>query len=354
MKISTVIGLNFGDEGKGNIAQALSSEHQTTAYVRFNGANQVGHTIIHNGIRHISSSFGAGVLKNNPVFYSKHTALNYRIAIAESVILDTKGVKNPKIIIDENAIVITPFDAEQANKLKNGTSTGIGLNQALQREKNHYHLRFRDILYSSVFAIKLAQVYKYYYHKSIDKQKLNDMVEEMNNFKSMFQVVTTKDWYKELNSFDHIIFEGGQGIMLDKHCGFYPYVTHSNTTMKNAAQIIKRLRGNLVNMYYVTRSYNTRHGVGPLLNDTGIDNLPTDKTNVANPHQGVFVKTILPLEQLEYAIRCNRKYEPEFIKRNLVITHVDELAFPHSEVTLKHRLGVSNIIYVRTPELKSI
>jgi adenylosuccinate synthase len=144
------------------------------------------------------------------------------------------------------------------------------------------------------------------------------------------------------------IFEGGQGIMLDMDYGFFPHVTRSNTTSKNAVEILKKhgLSGKSIHTYYITRAYQTRHGNGPMTNvgmDTGyIQNNPLE-TNTSESFQGEFRKTVLDLDLLKYALDCDN-YRNPVSRRSLVITCLDQIKNAEEiPVTIQGQLCLKNI-----------
>ena len=71
MKNFVIIGLGFGDEGKGLITDYFCSKLKNPLVIRFSGGHQVGHTVIYNDIRHMFSNFGSGTLRNIPTYWSK-------------------------------------------------------------------------------------------------------------------------------------------------------------------------------------------------------------------------------------------------------------------------------------------
>lgn len=87
-----VIGLGFGDEGKGITTDYLCSKTKNPLVVRFCGGSQVGHTVVHNGIRHVFSSFGSGTLRGVPTYWSHKCALDPIGMLNELDVLKEKGI----------------------------------------------------------------------------------------------------------------------------------------------------------------------------------------------------------------------------------------------------------------------
>ena len=123
-----VLGSAFGDEGKGLTTSFLCSITKNPLVVRFNGGHQAGHTVIHNGIRHVFSNFGSGTLDNTPTYWSEYCTVDPTGVIREGDSLNEKGIA-PNIAFNGNAMVTTPFDIYSNQKRErdvNHGSVGVG------------------------------------------------------------------------------------------------------------------------------------------------------------------------------------------------------------------------------------
>jgi adenylosuccinate synthase len=134
--------------------------------------------------------------------------------------------------------------------------------------------------------------------------------------------------YDYLNQFENIIFEGSQGIMLDMSHGIFPHVTYGSTTSKNALEIIKKLDGftntEQIEIYYITRCYQTRHGAGWMSNEDSITLTNTqDEINVYNEWQKNFRIGEIDYKLLKYAYSIDNLYSKD-IPKNLVVTCLDQ------------------------------
>lgn len=219
--------------------------------------------------------------------------------------------------------------------ISNGT-VGVGFGKTIERNENFYNLYFQDLFYPSILEEKLNSIYYNYYKcgKNIDFQEFIEDCKKLIETKGikMFQ-------YKDLQHlFKNQIFEGSQGILLDQHHGFFPNVTRSNTTSKN----IIELAPDLDEIYYVTRTYQTRHGNGYMSSHLDKPNLINheNETNVTDPFQGTFRYCNLDIELLRYAIQCDSNYSGNLIKKNLIITCNDQYS-----LTEKKLREIENIIY---------
>jgi adenylosuccinate synthase len=114
-----------------------------------------------------------------------------------------------------------------------------------------------------------------------------------------------------LKSFDTLIFEGAQGLLLDQGHEYFPYVTRSNTGMKNVSELISKLgyENEEIEIVYATRAYLTRHGAGPFSTELPEKPYPkiVDLTNVPNPYQGTLRYGLLDLDMLSKTIHDDLK-----------------------------------------------
>lgn len=346
MKVSIVLGMGFGDEGKGAFVNYLCSKSENPMVVRFNGGHQVGHTVVVDDKRHVFSNFGSGTLLNTPTYWSEYCTVNPMGVLKEGNVLRSFGL-NPQLIFNANAMITTPFDTLRNLKLDGGHNhgtVGVGFGTTIQRNDDHYHLYVRDLMYPAIrdAKIKLLQE-KYYGYVSPDNSRTKMVIDEFklacDDMISRYLVVDNLN-----NLLDkELIFEGGQGIMLDMDYGFFPHVTRSNTTSKNAMEIINKLGivadKKSVRTYYVTRAYQTRHGNGPMTNEgmdiSYIKENPLE-TNVNDGFQGVFRKSPLDLDLLKYAFSCDRYHNP-LSRKSIVTTCLDQVpeVFP---VTIQGKL----------------
>lgn len=360
-----VLGALFGDEGKGSTVNFLIGEKVNPLVVRFNGGHQVGHTVVHNEHRHIFSNFGSGTLQNIATYWSKYCTVNPVGVYNEYKGLENIGIK-PQIYFDENAIITTPFDIvrNHTNEKKNGHgSVGVGFGTTIQRNEDYYKLYARDLKYPSIRNAKLESIRQNYYNIKYSEFDFNnpntftyrmklivdDFINACDFLVDNFEIVNPKTF--KFNKFD-LIFEGGQGILLDMDYGFFPNVTRSNTTSKNVFKLINEygLNVSTINTYYVTRTYQTRHGNGYMSNeDLDISYIKENpnETNVTNQYQGNFRKSVLDLDLLKYSFDCDNYHNNNTHKSNktLVVTCLDQV--PNEiPVTINGKLTVIEPIYL--------
>jgi len=339
MNVSVVVGLGYGDEGKGSFVNYLASRNKNSLVVRFNGGHQVGHTVVIGDNRHVFSNFGSGTFQGVPTYWSEYCTLSPVGILREGNALREMGV-NPKLYINANAMVTTPFDILKNHKLeeknKHG-SVGVGFGTTIQRNEDHFHLYARDLLYPLVRDEKLRLLINTYYGFNFDsksespqhattRKMYDDFIAACDDLVSRYEIVDNFIGFLDRE----LIFEGAQGIMLDCDYGFFPHVTRSSTTSKNVWELIKKYNIPVsdATTYYITRAYQTRHGNGYMTNeglDTSYIKENPNETNIYN-YQGNFRKSILDLDLLKYALSCDRYHNPVTqSKKKIVITCLDQV-----------------------------
>jgi adenylosuccinate synthase len=318
MAYKAVIGLGFGDEGKGLMTDYLCSQATQPLVVRFSGGQQAGHTVVAEGIRHVFSNFGSGTLKGAASYFSPYCTIEPVGLINELSTLLDKGIA-PCLFIDGKCPITTPHDiyANQQNAAHG--SCGVGVGDTLNREENFYSLTFADLAYPWVLASKLQHL-KAFYPNTPPTLAFTDFLECCDLISHSPYINLCHDLP---SGYSDIIFEGSQGLLLDQHYGFFPHVTRANTGSKN---IVNLVASDDIAFFLITRAYQTRHGNGPMSNEHiphTIYHNPAE-TNVSNRYQGEFRRTLLDVSLLEYAI-----HKDDVIRRaahkTLVITCVDHI-----------------------------
>jgi len=328
MSTKAVIGLGFGDEGKGLTTEYLCSQDpENTMVVRFSGGHQAGHKVLKGNVEHVFSSFGAGTLSGCPTYWSKNCTVEPVAFWNEFSILKEKGI-SPKIYIHPECQITTIYDVfanRNSVEVKHGT-TGTGFFRTKKRNLDGISLSAKLVFTGSWFEIlqKLQEIVVYY--KVVDEDLNVDI------FTDAVQKIRESLLSRNLFLLDEIpnqpynkVFEGSQGLMLDEHIGYMPHCTPSDITPK----AILDMGYPLDEVFLVTRAYQTRHGNGPMTNEKyPIKPVNNEKeTNVSHRFQGEFRTTILDLDQL---IRAKEKgideVVPKNTKVNLVVTCMDQLS----------------------------
>ena len=352
-----VIGLLFGDEGKGITTDFLCEKDnfRNKIVIRFSGGQQAGHNVRIGDITHIHSNFGSGTLRGVPSYFSEHTVIYPVTIYREQKVLESKGVK-PKLYIHPSANVSTPYDIAYNRimeaKNRHG-SCGMGIGATMVRSENTgYQLKAIDLTNINVFKAKLNNIQRYYSSKLSFNDRLEFVKYVDEEMKFFFNAIDKLDFsvknYNFLNQFSELIFEGSQGILLDMDHGFFPNVTYANTTSKNALEICEKLSipKNQIEIHYVSRCYQTRHGNGWMSNEEGVELINNkDEINVHNEWQLGLRLGEIDYDLINYAINIDSIYS-EGIKKALVMTCLDQrpgFKVDYSKIIYENRYSFDKI-----------
>lgn len=379
MRASIVLGLGYGDEGKGLVTDYLCSHNpEESLVIRFSGGQQCGHNVVIGEKSHIHSSFGSGTLRGVPSYFTEDCTVYLPSVHIEKQVLKEKGV-TPKLTIHPLAKLTTPYDVAFNRFCHNfyGTNqtVGLGVGATMSRDaEGMFKLNAVDLANPYIVASKLDQIRSYYTAKikamfSIDRIKkgflapeaiwteflLKDMKEDIELFNNLIDAdLFEVKGYDALRA-DYLIFEGSQGILLDKDHGVFPYVTYANTTSKNAMVLCDRLRVQ-PQIYYVTRAYQTRHGEGPMSGEI-LDNQKEWRegiekgleTNIYNKYQGHLRRGRLSYDDLNYAMDVDRIYNRDVLK-HMVVTCMDHVNYDFQRSKIRH--NIYTYLGSRSPDSK--
>jgi adenylosuccinate synthase len=343
VKASVVIGAGAGDEGKGLITDLLASR-QPSVVVRFNGGAQAGHTVVtHTGRRHVFQHVGAGALTGAGTFLARRFIVNPIFFVKEYRKLVGHGVY-PDIAVDPDCLVTVPWDLmiNHAIEKKRGDgrhgSCGAGIFETVVRSGMVFVLTAADLINQKTLKNKLQFIRHKYVPERMEELGLDELHPQWKDdgiieqflkdcalFRDVVRFFTWRD-YASRRRDEHFIFEGAQGLLLDAKHENFPHVTPSRTGLPNVVELAKEVGITDLDVYYVSRTYLTRHGAGPLpLEWTSPPAGITDSTNVENEHQG----------KLRYAPICYRPLvkrikddllHADRLKTNpkFVLTHLDQ------------------------------
>ena len=281
----TVIGAQWGDEGKGKIVDWLSN--QADIVFRFQGGNNAGHTIVVNKKKIALSLIPSGIIRKNTLSIIGNGVVVNPIALLEEIDkLKKLGLKiSPKnLIISESATIIFSFhrniDKIRENRKgpnKIGT-TGRGIGPAYEDKVGRRAIRLGDLKNQKSLEEKVKNILDY--HNIILsglKSKLlsfDETMDEINSFKNRILKYiqrTSPILNKAKADRKKILFEGAQGVLLDVDHGTYPFVTSSNTVPSSASTgsgvSIKQI-GFILG---IVKAYTTRVGSGPFPSELKCD-----------------------------------------------------------------------------------
>ena len=265
-----VIGLQWGDEGKGKIVDYLSEKFDLVA--RYQGGNNAGHTVIVEDVTYKLNLIPSGVIRGKVCFLGQGIVLDPDHFLKEYQQICEK-ISNPNIYLSSNIPLILPYH-KQLDKINESILTGEdkigttakGIGPAYQDKVGRKSIKLYDIKSLDKIKEKLESIKKFY------DPVLNAYQEEAINIDQYLTILDS--FYKEVgslivdNSFikknfnqQKILFEGAQGALLDLDHGSYPFVTSSNTISSNI------MIGSGLQVDYQTvgifKAYATRVGNGP-------------------------------------------------------------------------------------------
>jgi len=272
-----VIGLQWGDEGKGKVVDLLTDQAQ--AVVRFQGGHNAGHTLVIGGKKTILSLIPSGILHANVrCLLGNGVVLSLEALFKESEMLIAEGIPVferlrvspacPLILSSHVALDRAREKARGANAI--GT-TGRGIGPAYEDKVARRALRVSDLFHRERFAAKLGEILDYHNfvlqrYFSLPPVDFQTVLESNLALGERLQpLVADVTGILEKLSVEgrNVLFEGAQGAMLDVDLGTYPFVTSSTTTAGGAASGTGLGPRRLNEVLGIVKAYATRVGAGP-------------------------------------------------------------------------------------------
>ena len=277
MAVDLLLGLQWGDEGKGKIVDVLTSSYDIIA--RFQGGPNAGHTLEFEGNKHVLHTIPSGIFHPKAVnLIGNGVVIDPIVFMKEIEALEPYNIDfNKKLLISKKAHLILPTHrlldaASEASKVKakiGSTLKGIGPTYMDKTGRNG--IRVGDIM-----AVDWEDKYKRLTKKHIGMLKsYNTSVEfdledlEINFFKSIkalkkFELVDSEQYLIEAQKKgSKILAEGAQGSLLDIDFGTYPFVTSSTTTAAGACTGLGVAPNKIKEVFGIFKAYVTRVGSGP-------------------------------------------------------------------------------------------
>lgn len=361
-----IIDAGYGDSGKGLMTDYFCHQLSNTnkIVIRYNGGAQAGHNVVlPDGTKHEFHHFGAGTLQEVPTYLARDFIVNPMVYCKERNMLHSL-ITVPLIRIHPDCRVTTPYDMllnqiiENSRDNRHG-SCGLGIYETITRhnvipltvsmlygmklpEFNTLMNSIKSYVYDRLFnlGIELTDEYKELLELNVTDAFINDIQELLYS--------SVSQYYKDISSmYDVYIFESAQGLLLSEKHGVMPHLTPSDPGLEQPLAISELMGVNVVNVCYVTRSYTTRHGNGPLHNEKtaeelGLKNL--NETNVTNEFQGKFRYAPLDINAITKTIHDDYQQVvnyPGVVNRQLAITCMDHLP------TYADGLSKHNIAYMQ-------
>ena len=364
MRTIAVIGKNFGDEGKGFTCSRLASSLKNALIIKHNGGGQAGHTVEdpEGKWRFIHHQIGAGAEYHVPTLFAD-SFMPDLFQLGKEVKEFTELFGFQPILYSEKNTRVTTIDdvllnmgAEVARGKNRHGSCGMGIEECVQRNAAGYGITVEELAGWSKQDLvdRLKQIRKEYtgrrakilgiypsnpYYEMLNNEMVleNFVIEVKENVKLLKLVDADRKW---LEKFQHLIFETGQGLLLDQDNETYaPHLTSSKTGIHNPAVFLEKRGLFLDEAIYVTRPYVTRHGNGPLPCEVDSFELPglgEDLTNQPNEWQGTlryakhesleafFAPVLRDRDSVNCLERMGETKRPDLPKLAILVTQLSE------------------------------
>ncbi len=287
MKVDVLLGLQWGDEGKGKVVDVLTPKYDIIA--RFQGGPNAGHTLEFNHKKYVLRSIPSGIFQGDKVnIIGNGVVLDPALFKEEVEALESSGhdLKN-RLLISKKAHLILPthrlldscYESQKGNSKIGTTGKGIGPTYTDKVSRNG--LRVGDILsnfdtkYKTAIARHEAILKQYGFEYDLEPIE-KEWFKGIEKLKSYTFIDSEHFVNTKLNEGKSVLAEGAQGTLLDIDFGSYPFVTSSNTVCAGACTGLGVAPGRIGEVFGIFKAYCTRVGSGPfpteLFDETG-DNM---------------------------------------------------------------------------------
>ena len=359
MSVTIIIGKNFGDEGKGLATDYFASRsrnaRKTAVCVRHNGGAQAGHTVDFPDIRFVFSQLSSGSFRGADTYWADSFLPDLYKLSEETERFRALSGTVPQLYASPDCrctyigdILLNMLLETSRGKERHG-SCGMGINEAVVRS-GRYPLHLGEIagsdaekLYRNMREIQTDYLPFRLHTLNIDLQNAGEYGELLQSdivLRNAAEVmarnaesVTLRDT-AFLREYDDILFEGAQGLLLDgMYTKFAPHLTASRTGLTEPSRILRELYDGSsaqpeTEIVYMTRSYVTRHGAGPLPHENPEQPYTfgsSDRTNVQNEWQGTIRSAPHGSpEEFAEAVRTDLAESKLPADVSLFVTHLNE------------------------------
>ena len=348
-RLVSVIGLAFGDCGKGLFTDYLCQQWQAHTVVRFNGGAQAGHNVVlADGRHHTFSQFAAGSLRPGVLtLLAQPMVVHPSALLVEQRYLQALGVHDAwqRMLIDGRCRVTTPYlqAAGRIRELARGAqahgSCGVGVGETVRHSLQHaaQTVHYTELVQPALLFAKLEAQRR---QLLAEVSQLSDTTAFAAEMALLQDASIAQRWYAmiaplgrlvpaaskdqlaaRLHQPGTVLFEGAQGVLLDEWRGFHPHTSWSSIGPQAVNAVAQELGQNApIKHLGVLRSYLTRHGQGPLpSHDVKLDVLP-EAHNTHDGWQGVFRRGQPDALLLRYALSVTGKLD------GLLLSHMDALS----------------------------
>ncbi len=322
MNVDLLLGLQWGDEGKGKIVDVLTSKYDIIA--RFQGGPNAGHTLEFDGIKHVLRTIPSGIFHENsinvigngvvidPVVFQKEIEglAKFNIDIHSRLIISRKA----HLILPTHRLLDAASEASKGKAKIGSTLKGIGPTYMDKTGRNglrvgdleldDFETRYRQLADKHEAMIQFYDVAIQYNLQELEKE----FFEAVEELKKLTFIDSEEYLYQAQKSGKTILAEGAQGSLLDVDFGTYPFVTSSNTTAAGACTGLGIAPNKIGEVYGIFKAYTTRVGSGPFPTEL-FDEDGATMASVGNEFGSVTGRQRrcgwLDLVALKYAIQVN-------------------------------------------------
>ncbi|MEA3460795.1 MAG: adenylosuccinate synthetase, partial [Bacteroidota bacterium] len=273
MKVDVLLGLQWGDEGKGKVVDVLTPRYDIIT--RFQGGPNAGHTLEFNNIKHILHNIPSGIFREDKLNIIANGVVldpivfRREIEAVEALNIDlTKNLwisKKAHLILPTHRILDAASEAAKGKSKIGSTLKGIGPTYMDKTGRNGLRVGDIDLNFKEKYEalktkhMQLLKLYDYEYNLD-EEEKFFEAIELIRKFT---RVDTEYEIYRFLEQEKSILAEGAQGTLLDIDFGSYPFVTSSNTICAGACTGMGIAPSTIGEVYGIFKAYCTRVGSGP-------------------------------------------------------------------------------------------
>ncbi len=277
MAVDLLLGLQWGDEGKGKIVDVLTKNYNIIA--RFQGGPNAGHTLEFDGIKHVLHTIPSGIFHEDamnvvgngvvidPVIFKREldNLKQFDLDLVKTLVISRKA----HLILPTHRLLDAASEASKGKAKIGSTLKGIGPTymdktgrngiRVGDTEMNNWQEKYRALANKHEAMISFYDVDIQYDLKELEAE----FFDAVKVLKSLTFIDSEEYLYQAQKQGKKILAEGAQGSLLDIDFGTYPYVTSSNTTAAGACTGLGVAPGNIGEVFGIFKAYTTRVGSGP-------------------------------------------------------------------------------------------
>ncbi|MEC7784381.1 MAG: adenylosuccinate synthase [Bacteroidota bacterium] len=322
MAVDLLLGLQWGDEGKGKIVDVLTKDYDIIA--RFQGGPNAGHTLEFDGIKHVLHTIPSGIFHENainlvgngvvidPVIFKKEldNLVQFKINIKEKLLISRKA----HLILPTHRLLDAASEASKGKAKIGSTLKGIGPTYMDKTGRNGIRVGDLELAdwkerYAALRDKHIDMIDFYDAKIEYDLEELEaEFFKAVEVLKELTFIDSEEYLYQAQQAGKSILAEGAQGSLLDIDFGTYPFVTSSNTTAAGACTGLGVAPNQIGDVFGIFKAYTTRVGSGPFPTEL-FDEVGETMGRVGNEFGATTGRPRrcgwLDLVALKYAVRVN-------------------------------------------------